>query len=380
MASFFCQSEDEINLESFTKVSLLLFRLMCFTFNPIGTTATLFERRVYSAMSYFFKLIILSYAVAVFSMLKYTEVHSNNFVEASSVIPNAMCVFLGAMKSVSIVTRKEDIWMVMKDLTGILEDQKLQSFKFIVKKYSYNFDRFVKIYCGVTLAVLMQVVMPLATYLISGKMTMSVKYWFPFDGFQPGKFFLVLFWVDWIAVSGLILFLATDLLLYGLITVIIMEFDILKLHFENYKKDDQKIQLKRLVDHHNKLIDIANKVQDIFEINFLFIFTISAIIMCFVAFQLTTVGNYLFYVPYISMIVFQIFLLCWFGQKLNDSSDSIAEGIFNCGWEEFTDVHLKKDFCLIIIRARKPQRLTAMKFAVVSLPSFAAVSWLTKAF
>lgn len=102
--------------------------------------------------------------------------------------------------------------------------------------------------------------------------------------------------------------------------------------------------------------------------------------MCFVAFQLSPARNdfstYTFYIPYLSMICGQILLLCVFGQNLKDSSEAVADGVYDSGWEDFADNDFKRQLVIIILRAQRPKRLTAMNFAEISLTSFTSVSCL----
>lgn len=68
-----------------------------------------------------------------------------------------------------------------------------------------------------------------------------------------------------------------------------------------------------------------------------------------------------------------ILLLCSFGQKLTNSSESVANGVYDCGWEDIKDEAFKKQLQLIIIRARRAKKLTAMGFADISLETFTRV-------
>ena len=100
--------------------------------------------------------------------------------------------------------------------------------------------------------------------------------------------------------------------------------------------------------------------------------------MCFIAFELSLasakVATYAYYMPFLCMTVGLIFLLCVFGQKLIDSSEAVAEGIYDSGWEDFDEHAFKKQFILILLRAQKAKKFTAMNFATISLPSFTTVS------
>lgn len=61
----------------------------------------------------------------------------------------------------------------------------------------------------------------------------------------------------------------------------------------------------------------------------------------------------------------QAFLLCAFGQDLIDSSLAVSDAVFESDWNNFEDVKLKKSLMMIMIRAQKPMRLTAMNFVTI---------------
>lgn len=155
--------------------------------------------------------------------------------------------------------------------------------------------------------------------------------------------------MDWIAVNCVLLSLCTESMLYALITLISMEFDFLKTDLMNlhyFPIHERSRKVNNLIELHNKLLDISDNLQKIYQSSFLMSFVISSALMCFIAFQLSTAGNdiskYAMYVPYFMAMSCQILLLCVFGQKLINASESITEGIYNCHWEEFSDNALKK--------------------------------------
>lgn len=55
------------------------------------------------------------------------------------------------------------------------------------------------------------------------------------------------------------------------------------------------------------------------------------------------------------------------------SSSSIAEGVYNSNWYNGQST-IKKQLLLVMLRAQRPQYLTALKFSNVSLMSFTLVT------
>ncbi|KAL7031973.1 hypothetical protein ACKWTF_007187 [Chironomus riparius] len=65
----------------------------------------------------------------------------------------------------------------------------------------------------------------------------------------------------------------------------------------------------------------------------------------------------------------QIFVQCFFAQRLIDSSTSIATSAYNSQWYN-SSVKTQRSIILIMIRAQKAQTVTAWKFFDVSLETF----------
>lgn len=87
-------------------------------------------------------------------------------------------------------------------------------------------------------------------------------------------------------------------------------------------------------------------------------------------------SDYIFYASYLGTIVGQIWLLCYYGQKLIDSSADLAEGIYESDWMDLDNNLLRKQIILIMLRVQRLQRLTAKNFAVISFETFATVKYL----
>ncbi|CAG9800738.1 unnamed protein product [Chironomus riparius] len=65
---------------------------------------------------------------------------------------------------------------------------------------------------------------------------------------------------------------------------------------------------------------------------------------------------------------------CFFGQMLKDASESVVNGIYECGWEDINDIQIRRAFISIIQRSQKPECLTIMKFGDVTLKQFTTAS------
>lgn len=376
----FNPTEDEINFESFVKFPLFCYKLVFFAFDPLSAHPSLLERLVHSARMNYCRICLCAFVIAEISMCMFSFIIAEDFVTASASVPNVVTVLLIFLKVFVSFVRRKDIWNIFEDMRAIFATRVNENGNYKIKEYLDGYHFFIKIYTSTIILVFLPIAMPVLSYAVYGTMKLTVNYWFPFDAFTPQHFPIALTWVNVNAWNCLAFMLAADSLLYSLITVVAMEFDILKFDLMNIKLTPQHQRgekLKSLVERHNKLMELGDNLQNIYDLTFLVSFVISSLVMCYVAFMLSTAKDldaYTFYIPYLSMIAGQILLLCVYGQKILDSSSAIADGIFDCDWDEFKDNSFKKQLILMLHRAQKPKKLTAMGFVDVTLASFTSVS------
>ena len=377
MAAIF---EEEIVFDNFTKLALCLFRLAFFDFKPLAADVTLKEKVFYSLRMSYVRLCIIGIFIAAASMTVFGIVNIDDFANASTSVPNATLTLLIGLKALMIFLRKDDIWEIFQDVQKMFDRRNGINKKYEVKKCLDEYHLYIKTYGITVIAFLMPITFPVIAFLLYGTMKLSINYWFPFDVFHRETFPIALIWTEWNGFNLSIYLLGSDAILYALITVIAMEFDFLRIDLMDLGKTpahERKKRIIELTDHHNKLLSLSNKLQEIFEMIFLYTYVISSLEICFIAFQLslTTAGvsSYAFYVPYLFMVFGQVFLLSIFGQKMINSSESVADGIHNCGWEDMEDNAFKKQLILILMLAQKSQKFTAMRFATISLSSFTTV-------
>lgn len=372
--------EDEINLESFKQFSLLTFRLLLFNFNPLGDGADLKEKFVHFAGIIYFWFRLVSFLVAAFCMFADGFDNFDEFETASKSITNAFFVLLIALKTFATFVRLGDIFKIFREIEMMEERRKGLNKKYGVKKFLDEYNFYMKIYSIPIVTILIPTSFAVFRYVFYGIMELPLRYWFPFNIYKNEVFPFALFFVEFVAFNICPMMLAIDSMVYALITVIAMEFHILKTDFANIKyipKDRRAKYIQELIDRHNKLFDLSNHLQDIYSMSFLVTYSVSSVILCSGLFQIAVVRNDLttvaFYVPYIGLIGGQTLMLCIYGQKLIDASESVVEGIYNCEWEDSLDEKFTKQLVLMIQRAQNAKCLTAMNFANVSHETFTTV-------
>jgi odorant receptor len=220
---------------------------------------------------------------------------------------------------------------------------------------------------------------PIVELLRTGRKTFPLNAWFPFETHDEKIYILLLVWTSWSCANSVIILIAIDTLMFVLITLISMKFKILKSDFlalKNFESSKVEDELRNLIHRHKNLINVSDKLQQIFSPSFLFNFVQSSFVICLTAFQYTTSSDatqFIFNGSYCAAILNQIWLLCYFGQKIIDSSENVEVGVYDCGWENFHSLKVRKALVTVIQRTQRPTRLTAMNFSEISLTSFTTV-------
>lgn len=372
---------EEINFQSFLKYSLFLSRTVCLHFAPLEKSSSFRKKFKYYLLHVYVRFVLIFMLWGVVSFLIKVYVTNANLAADFMAIPNATTSFVIFSKFALTVYNRKAIWIIIQELESVYKSQNKDFVNDKVKKDLQNYFLVCKIYSAILLSSCIQMLQNIFPFLIYGKVELPVDYWYPFDAHRQENFPYAFGWSLYVGTLYSLTLLASDLLLLAFINVLVVEFKVLKININKLKfiaDDEKKEQLKTLIIHHNKLLTLSKKLQDIYGPTYLISFVMSSLIMCFVAFQLSTGSvteneHYLFFVAYMFMICGQVFLQCFSGQKLIDSSIDVADAAFDSGWDEIDDNKLKKHFVIVIMRAQLRNGLTAMKFVEVSLEVFIKV-------
>ena len=377
----FDTSENEIKFKSFIKLPLFFARVLFFDFKSMPEGSTLRERRLYYVKKFYVFFCLLNLMWCVVSFLISAANISGDLVSVSSRILDSLTTFNLSLRGIITFYRKDDIMKLFYELKAMFDSHVNNNTKYGVKNYLTMYQFYIMMYFALVIFMILPIAFPIYQFFAQGIIETSLKFWYPFDVCKTSLYPFHLIYLQWNTFNDLFYALMPDAMLYALMTVIITELGILKddlMNFSEVPKDERKEKIKSLTDRHNRLLAICDELQNIYTVSFLTNFVVSSMILCFVAFNLTTAGNdiltYSYYVPYMAIMGLHILLLCFFGQKLTDASEAVADGIYFNEWEALSESNFKKQFILIMMRAQKPKRLSAMGFTDISLTTFSAVN------
>ena len=371
--------ENEIDFNCFTKLSYFFFRFILLDLHPLNKNASLALKVKFIARKYFKWLLFLPHIIGMMQLLAYGYFHADILDAVLRAVSDSSMCLTAVVKVSTLFLYKDDIRIILEELKTLFKSRNNDHKYTKNKKYLDGYHRIMKFYTFNFIVGNLAVAAFWLPYFLNGSMNYVVNLWFPFDIYESNMFPFVKIWIQLMCYLGAIFVISSDSVLFVLVTAIAMEFDFLNdnlSHFKSQSKDEQKLKIASLINCHNKLFEISDKLQKVFGANFLIGFVISSFIMCanlfHFLFYATNLAMYIFDISYLISTTGQMCLLCFFGQKLIDSSAAVADGIYECDWMDH-DNKFKKYVVITMIRGQRPMTLSAMGFADISFETFATV-------
>lgn len=371
---------NKILFEDFLSFSGQFFKFVTFKFSSFSKKKTSNENSKILLSDLFFWF--SAFNVCLFVSLCAVSALKKSFDIAAFTfsMPLLTSTSLVIVKCLTVYCNKENISEVLDIMKIAFPKETLMQKKYNIKRYYKSYKLFAQVYAFLFMVPCFCVMaLPLIELVRSGEKSFPLHMWLPFDSQRNEVYAVSLCWSVWACVNSVLILIAVDTLMFVLITLLSMEFDILTLDFKNMINTETPSIHKtavELIQRHNNLIECSLKLERIFSPSFLYNFVQSSFVICLTAFQYTTsteASQILFNGSYCIAILNQIWLLCYFGQKVIDSSENIASGAYNSEWEKIESLKLRKAIMIVIERAQTPSKLTAMNFTDISLKSFTTV-------
>nr|WHS04451.1 odorant receptor 48 [Psyttalia incisi] len=180
-------------------------------------------------------------------------------------------------------------------------------------------------------------------------------------------------------VSSSLAYIGTDIYLFGLGMHICGQFELLASELEDISgketHEEQHEKLSKFIKRHNHLLNVAESIEDVFNIPILIevinntvIISISGIILLW-AFKLRSramaipklIRIYLFYV--------ELFMVSYVGQALLQQTEKLQEAVYNIPWYKIPTRHMRA-VIVIMMRVKYPFQLTAGKIAEMNYETY----------
>ncbi|XP_049699051.2 odorant receptor 4 [Helicoverpa armigera] len=242
-------------------------------------------------------------------------------------------------------------------------------------------------------------------------MGLHFLYWLPFDPYQPVYYEITLVLQTWHACVVIYFNVAWDMLFCLFLCHITTQFDLLarrvrRLFYvtvdqqlvrsypmalvseemlrvegervrsqgDNYWQTRHHAEITQIVLRHHALIRLTGDVERMFSLALLINFMNSSIIICFCGFCCVLIEewNEVAYKSFLVTALTQTWLLCWYGQKLIDSSKRLADALYDCGWYNASK-KARSAVLIMLHRAQKGIYVTTHGFSVISLASYSTI-------
>ncbi|XP_025989821.2 odorant receptor 13a [Solenopsis invicta] len=141
---------------------------------------------------------------------------------------------------------------------------------------------------------------------------------------------------------------------------------------ENFKAQELRL-VRELVHHHRFVYRFAERITSIFTLMIFVQFTISSTVIGLIIYKMLTRSlfsiEFAWHSSYLGSMLVQIYLYCWFGNKVTLKSTEIGSAIYEMDWP-MLPTDLMKILLIIITRSKKPIQITSGYIITLSNDSF----------
>nr|XP_049692376.1 odorant receptor 2a-like [Helicoverpa armigera] len=145
---------------------------------------------------------------------------------------------------------------------------------------------------------------------------------------------------------------------------------------QNQDKHREAVRkINQCIIHYEEINKFRSLVQDVFSISLFVQFGMGSCIICICLMRFTMpapLSYFLFLATYMFVMVIQIMVPCWFGQRIIDKSNLLAFSAYNCEWTSETR-QFKSNMRFFVARANKPLSITGGKMFSLSLVTFTSI-------
>ncbi|NP_001177516.1 odorant receptor 93 isoform X1 [Nasonia vitripennis] len=222
--------------------------------------------------------------------------------------------------------------------------------------------------------------------------TLPFKSWLPYDSTTTP----CTFWLSYVHQTAAIVLCATvnvanDSLICGFMTHSCSQLELLNRRLLELPRA-VKLKMKKLprrlmcnveamivsrhVKHHVHIFKFAENINVIFTPVILVQFCMSSIVLSLSVYQLAVRSangiQFITMVMYLTCMLVQFFMYCWFGNEVTLKSVEFGQAIYNIEWTSL-QVQTSKDLMIMMIRAKRPIIMSSGALVTLSIKSFTSI-------
>ncbi|NP_001177534.1 odorant receptor 125 [Nasonia vitripennis] len=179
-------------------------------------------------------------------------------------------------------------------------------------------------------------------------------------------------------IFGIFINVSMDTMIYGFIILSTGQFELISYRINKSSKENDRALLKQCIMHHNCMNNLVKKTTNLFMTVIAPLFFFSLLTLCASIFQMSQNDiislEFLGFAMYLSCMLCQVFLYCWYGNELKLKSADLVNEVFGSDWTvlEYTE---KKTLYLLMLSAQRPCDISWRGQCTLSLETFV---WIMK--
>ena len=367
-----------IKLEDFFEVQLKMFKLIGFNIIPLEITSAR-TKIVEKLMKYYYFSCIFGDCLLVIQFGAQLLTNFNKLDVVVRALPNVTVFPYNFSKAILFYTKRKKILHILEEMRisfpATQSEQQYCNLKGRLKWFITLCKYYIVIYFGTVTA---GIIIMITGLIFQNIRKQSVEIWYPFDDTANNlKFIPTIFWLTWTAYNAAFNAISSDFYIFASALVLSIEFSILGEELKNAINDGKIDNLREIIVRHQELIEISNDMKSLFTFIIFYTFLQGALSISFCGFQMLTATSEadLFYlVLYTLSSLGQVYLFCYFGEKLITATQDVNRNILESNWYELKDVSVKKSILFVILRSQKACELSGFGFVSLSVATFSNVS------
>nr|XP_012228783.1 PREDICTED: odorant receptor Or1-like [Linepithema humile] len=336
----------------------------CGCWMPLSWTSP-YRRLMYHIYTIFILMLINTFTLSQFLDIILTVDNPEDFMDNFYML---LAMIVSCFKMFSLLMNNGNIAM----LTNILINGPCRPLDVVEVEIRQKFDKLIETN---TLCYMILVELTCASTAIASLLTdyrkekLTFRAWLPFDYYSSTTVFHFTYFHQLISLTvGSVLHVACDGLICGLLLHICCQIEILSYRLKKIVRNPKT--LRDCVIQHNVIFKFSSLLNKKFRFTITFQFIVSTLVVCFTLYQLTkTSGKFVELGMYMSCMLTQIFLYCWYGNEVKLKSLQLVNDLFKIEW--FTlEQNVKKELLIITKRCTVPIEFSSAYVIPMNLDSF----------
>ncbi|XP_018317872.1 odorant receptor 46a-like [Mycetomoellerius zeteki] len=330
--------------------------------------SSLYLRIIYDAYTVFMIILLYTFLISQFLDIIWNVDNAEDFTEN---LYATMASVVSCSKMLSLLVNRKNINM----LINVFLEKPYKPLEMDEMRIRYKFDRLIYIntlYYTILVETTCACITVTSLFTVFRKGNLTYRAWLPYDYYSSSIIFCLTYAHQLISLTaGSLVNVACDSFICGLLVHICCQIEILECRLSKVLNDNDT--LCDCVRHHDSILQYALKLNNKFRMTIAMQFVVSTLVVCSNLYQMTKStslnASYLPLILYMSCMLTQIFIYCWYGNEVKLKSIQLLDNVFAMDWMTMNR-NLKRNLLIIMSRAAVPIEFTSAYVLSMNLDSF----------